>query len=279
MKSCIIKGIHDTRIYNRNVFFEEIKNINPYYFFFDTPWVGIILAFEADFLILNQIDENILSNYDFIFTLNPILQRKYREDQKLFYFETEPADLSPLVGRYWDSLNQHPIEPYDFLLNNYEIQTNNNRNIPFHYYYDLNSFIKYEKQEKLFLLQRRSVYENDNIILWRESNYHPHYDVKFKEYQEKMSRSQASINLCKNHASGQIIAESILSNTPCFSTINKLFAKILLPDEYIVNDANDVNNKIENNVYNNKELLEYAKSNIYKIDYNNAKKYLLERIF
>ena len=278
MKTCLVKSMHDTRIYPRSVFFEEIKNTNPYDFFIDTPWVGIIMAFEADFLILEHQDESIFANYDFIFTMYPILNKKFKKDQKLFYFELEPEDLAPIIGRSWNSLNQIPVEPYDYLLNNYEIKTNNDKNIPFHYYYDLNLFPKQEKQENLFLLQRRTQYNNDKIKIWKESDDHPHYIMKFKEYQEKLAKSEASITLCKNGASGQIVAESILSGTAAFATENKLFSKILLPSDFIIDNIDDINNKLDNKIYQNKDLLNFAFNNLYKIDYKNAKKYLLDRI-
>jgi hypothetical protein len=279
MKVCLIKQRKFGLVFNRSIYYKDmfLNGTHPYeYCNDDLAMLGFLLGLEADFLIFEDKEEE-LQNYDVIISIGPFLQKKYKQDQKLCYFNNEPEDIAASQGIPWDSKNDSPNYPYDFLLNNFEIQTNNDKNVPFYYYYDFNQFEKMNKKNQFFI-QRRTDYVNDSVELIHEKKVGNERRT-FKEYQRILSSSLCVFNLCTNKACGQLIAESILSNTICFAREMKLFSKLILPKECYIESTEDIDKIINNKLYINNDLLEYSKEKIKILDIKNAKKDLLKILY
>lgn len=286
MKSLILAEKKDFRGFNENINFENISKLNNliYDICLNVPYIGYQLALEADFLKFDQNTEHILEQYDVIITIGPFLNKKYKEKQLLCYIEKEPDDLSEIgEKRKYDQSSPLIEQPYDIHLNNYNIE-NNGYNLSCPYIYDLNYFkqynINHKHKNKIFVQRRTNLSSNFYQIFSNILKDHELFlnNIKsYNEYFKNLNTCEYSVSLCSNKAAGQVIAESCLLDVICFAKPNKLFSKLLLPKYCLVDNENEVIEKIkelQNNQNLKDEILNEIQYNKNKIDLKYFKNFI-----
>ncbi len=246
MKSCLIKTKSNGRVYGTSLMWENFPHDNFLNFFYDVSYVGYIQALQADFYVFEEIQSDIskLYQYDIIIFLSNANESVpfQLQGKKIFIIPCEPWDL--LVNR--DS-------EYNYVINNYYTSNLNNNHLSYPYVYDLKTFSKFRniRKENLIFRQRRSgMIENiENFSVLTEGQVlnvsYSAWDKNRTDYLVNLSRCKYAYSLCVSPSPGQVIAEAALVGCLVFSTPQKIFAKHLLPEFCIVQNEQEVAQKIK----------------------------------
>ncbi len=295
IKCAFIIPRYETRLFDRNVKYEELISWGDEAYVkvrnCQILFIGLLLALKADYITDITGEEH---KYDLIMTLHPMLERKFREDQLSFYIESEPPGNSAELGRPWDSLNTPIKGPYDYLLNNYILKSNNPRNFPWHFCYDLGFFQRIEStkiKNKIFLQKRSTkgkrsdsplVLPDRYITSVEQSGYVPFNKTSlptYVHYCKELKSCEYMISNCWTDSPGQVTVESVLLDVIPFAPEHKLFTQLLLPKFCWFTTLEEVLSKIdllESDPALKADIQSQLRENIKKVDYNLFRKDIVD---
>jgi len=234
MNICFCTPQINFRCFNCEIFAEEFpKDILNSNLIKDLPFTGFIKSLEADFKFFENITEEDLSRYDYIFYISytdEIPEMIISNVSKFIYIPTEP--------QYTNCYNNG-----FFVLNTY-LQNIAYEKILFHpYVYDLDYFNKFKKlykENKIFKQKRSPLIKVDNFTFLEESFGNRSYI----DYFEELSKCKYSYSLCRSESPGQVISDSSIVGVLTFSTPNKIMAQKCLPKYCLVENEIELQEKI-----------------------------------
>ena len=243
MKSCVVKKADNGRVFHNTIYWKDFPHDTFLNQCLDVPYVGYIQALEADFLVYEEIDPILLDIYDVIIYLsnnNNLLE--YKPKGSLYVIPCEPDD----------NLSKSPIDSC-YVINNYYTERIPPNHLIYPYTYDLDTFYKYrtKRKQKFVFKQRRSSvinlpegfeYQSEGSIL---PLYYSAWDLGRTEYIQKLNSCKYAYSTCLSFSPGQVIAEASMLGVIIFSTPQKLITKLLLPEFCLINEAEEVKEKIE----------------------------------
>ena len=243
MKSCVVKKADNGRVFHNTIYWKDFPHDTFLNQCLDVPYVGYIQALEADFLVYEEIDPILLDSYDVIIYLsnnNNLLE--YKPKGSLYVIPCEPDD----------NLSKSPIDSC-YVINNYYTERIPPNHLIYPYTYDLDTFYKYrtKRKQKFVFKQRRSSvinlpegfeYQSEGSIL---PLYYSAWDLGRTEYIQKLNSCKYAYSTCLSFSPGQVIAEASMLGVIIFSTPQKLITKLLLPEFCLINEAEEVKEKIE----------------------------------
>jgi hypothetical protein len=239
MKSCLIKNKSNGRVFAKSVLWENFPHENFLDECQDVGQMGMLQSLQADFLIEEEINLEILKNYDIvIYSSNNDELPNYHVD---YVMPCEPGDR--LVTT--DSIDFKTINLYHL-----DNLPKNHIFLPFSY--DLKTFRKFSeitKTNKIMRSRRSEEIEVDNYEIITEGKIMPthlaSWEHKRTDWMKKLAQCKYCYSTCSSYSPGQIIAEASMLDIITFSTGQKVNAKILLPEFCIIKNANEINDKIK----------------------------------
>ena len=243
MKSCVVKKVSNGRVFHNTIYWKDFPHETFLNQCLDVPYVGYVQALEADFLVYEEIDPVLLDNYDVVIYLsNNSDPLGYKPKGSLYVVPCEPTD----------SLAKDHVDGC-YVINNYYTEQIPPNHLVYPYTYDLDTFSKYrteEKQKFVFKQRRSSVidlpegfeYQNEGSIL---PLHYSGWDTERVDYIKKLNLCRNAYSTCLSFSPGQVIAEASMLGVIIFSTPQKLITKLLLPEFCLINETEEVKEKIE----------------------------------
>ena len=243
MKSCVVKKADNGRIFHNTIYWKDFPHDTFLNQCLDVPYVGYIQALEADFLVYEEIDPILLDSYDVVIYLsNNDNLLEYKPKGSLYVIPCEPDN----------NLSKSPIDSC-YVINNYYTERIPPNHLIYPYTYDLDTFYKYrtKRKQKFVFKQRRSPvidlpeefeYQSEGSIL---PLHYSAWDLGRTEYIQKLNSCKYAYSTCLSFSPGQVIAEASMLGVIIFSTPQKLITKLLLPEFCLINEAEEVKEKIE----------------------------------